>query len=711
MLSSGSYNAPGWDEAGRGSAGPRRPLTPIPALPEHPPAWRSGEISQEELELLGQVKVLVNRQYLPWRGEIGLGERERLSFEIDTGEVRDKHDRPLDIYQITLELERDEITQGIPVEWNVLRANYKASTREWQQRMQEEQYAGDCSVTLLYRGLPVPGFTSNIQLQVTRLAEQHYEYMRDVLKRQNEQVLYSHKGRAHEISMLAGARTIASARYDIVVAYYRRMLVVLPEILDQPHRVLRRMITQVPANTVNALNYSSLKLASRSGSQWIVLPGDKRAAEAIVEGELEDKTSPAPRPKPETPPLNRLQAQLMKAQRKLEKLRPAARPVSRGVRALPARVPLARLEEAFDTYENRFLKMTVKKLINLSKLVERQLEDEIRTAKREQNRSSRTRSLALSVRIKVNEEYIHNLKRMRARLEDSVRSSFMATLGPLGPRRASVVLRENRFYRQIRQIESDLDEEVDLVSSTVGLEHASRSVRLSSVNQLYEYWVTVVILQTMVEKLGFTVIAKEGKPVNTLTSKLRFNYILQSGSSMELVSPVGNRIVVYYDREYPSYNGYRPVRDYSNGSGAENGLDFDSPENEEMGGPSYYGYYAPAGMGSTKRKPDIAIEVFEEGERVPKIIVMDATYSRDRRTLYAKYEYRDSIRDFTRTDALSNTFSRPVVAAWVVYPDEPNRLEHDEFRYGQLPLQPSPRAADQLAAILHQLLRIAGAME
>jgi hypothetical protein len=68
--------------------------------------------------------------------------------------------------------------------------------------MQEEQYAGDCSVTLLYRGLPVPGFTSNIQLQVTRLAEQHYEYMRDVLKRQNEQVLYSHKGRAHEISML-----------------------------------------------------------------------------------------------------------------------------------------------------------------------------------------------------------------------------------------------------------------------------------------------------------------------------------------------------------------------------------------------------------------------------------------------------------------------------------------------------------------------------
>lgn len=641
---------------------------------------------------------MVNRQYLPWGGEVGLSERERLSFEIDTGDVQ----FPLDIYQLTLELERDEVSQGIPVEWNVLRATYKVSTREWQQRMQEEQYAGDCSVTLLYRGLPVPGFTSNIQLQVTRLAEQHYEYMREVLKRQNEKVLYSHKGRAHEISMLAGTKTIASARYDIVTLYYRRMLSVLPGIMDQPHRVLRRLITDVPANTVDALNYTSLKLASRSGTQWIVVPGDKRAAEAIVESDLEDK----PKPKPVAPPLNRMQAQLLKAQKRLENSRPSQRPLSHGVRALPARVPVSRLEEAFDTYENRFLKMTIKKLISLSKMVESQLAEEIRTARQEQNRSSRTRSLALALRIKTNEAYILNLKKMRSRLEDTVRGTFLAGLGALGPRRTSVVLRENRFYRQVRQIESDLDEEVELVSSTIGLEQTNRSVRLSSVNQLYEYWVTVVILQTMVEKLGFTVVAKEGKPVNNLTSKIRFNYILQSGSSMELVSPLGRRVVIYYDREYRSFSGYRPVRDYA--SSAE---DYDALDSEEMGGPSYYGYYAPPGLGSTKRKPDIAIEVFEEGERVPKIIVMDATYSRDRRTLYAKYEYRDSIRDFTKTDAQSNTLARPVVAAWAVYPDDPNRLEHDEFRYGQLPLQPSPRATDQLAAILRQLLRLAGALE
>ncbi len=698
-LLSGNYNNKGQGIGGWAKTSPQAKHAPSANPNQALPTLRVGAFSEEELTMLREVRVLVNRQLLPWRGEISLNERDKLSFEIDLGNL------PLDIYSITLELERDEITQGIPVEWNVLKANQKVSTREWQQRMQEEQYAGDCSVTLLYRGLPVAGFTSNIQLQVSRLAEQHYEYMRDALKHQNEKVLYSHRGRAHELSML-GAKSAAASRYEIVAAYYERLMSVLPDILDQPHHELRRLVTQVSANTMRALNFGSLKLAARSGAQWIIIPDDKRAAEAVVDAkaELLDKGPP---PKPSAaPPLNSWQAQLLKTQRKLEKSRPAARPAPTGARVLPATVPLPRLEENFDTYENRFLKMTIKKLIALSKLVQEQLEQEIRTARREQERSSRTRALALATRIKTNHQYIINLKRMRTRLENVVHSSFLDNLGSLGPRRASVVLRENRYYRQVRQIESDIDEEVELVSSTIGLEQSSQSVRLSSVNQLYEYWVTVVVLQTMVEKLGFTVVAKEGKPLNSITSKGRFNYILQSGSSMELVSPLGKRVLIYYDREYQNYRG---ARNYY--SGNEEEFDYERGYSEAMGGPIYYGYYVPVGMGSSKRKPDIAIEVFGEGERVPKIIVMDATYSRDRRTLYSKYEYRDSIRDFTKTDAQSNTLARPVVAAWVVYPEEPSRLEHDEFRFGQLPLQPTPRAADQLATILRQLLRIAGALE
>ncbi len=671
-----------------------KPAAPTPN--PNPPPWRVGELGESELlEALREVRILVNKHYLPWRGEVNLTERERLSFEIDLG------NSPLDIYSITLELERDEVSQGIPVEWNVVRANYKVSTREWQQRMQEEQYAGDCSVTLLYRGLPVAGLTSNIHLQVTRLAEQHYEYMRDELKQQNEKVLYSHRGRTHELSML-GTKSAAVLRYDIVTAYYERLLKVLPPILDQPHRVLKRQINTVAANTVSALNFDSLRLAARNGAQWMFLPAEVEAAPP------EPLAAPKPIKQMPITPLNKWQAQLLKTQAALEKSRPAARPTPSGGRILPTRVPMARLEEAFDTYENRFLKMTIKKLVALARLVHEQLEQEMRTAHREQERSSRTRSLALATRIKANQQHILTLKRMRSRLEDSIRDTFLAEVGQLGPRRPSVVLRENRYYRQVRQIESEIDGALDLISSTVGLERGSQSVRLSSINQLYEYWVTVVILQTMVEKLGFTVVAKEGKPVNTVASKTRFNYILQSGSSMELVSPLGRRVVIYYDREYQNYRDARSGPTFTN---TDDDAEWERNYAEALGGPIYYGYYAPVGMGSTKRKPDIAIEVFGEEERVPKIIVMDATYSRDRRTLYAKYEYRDSIRDFTKTDAQSNTPARPVVAAWAVYPEDPSRLEHDEFRFGQLPLQPSPRAPEQVAATLRQLLRMAGALE
>lgn len=648
--------------------------------PAQPTGPTLGAFSESELEMLRQVRFLVNHQPLLWRGEVVLNERARLEFEIDTGDL------PLEIYSLTLELERDEVTQGIPVQWNILRPNYKRSTREWQQQMQEEQYAGDCSVTLLYRGLPVPGFTANILFQVTRLAEQHYSYMREMLKQQNEKVLYSDRGRTHELAVLTGTKTAAATRYDVVMAHYERLMTVLPEILDQPHHELRRFVTVVPVNNMKALDYSALRLAARSGSRWIPLLDNNTPVPDPAE-ELVDK----PQPPAKKEVLSAWQQKLLLAQQKTAKAKGGIASGPPVKRALPSHVPLPRLEQSFDIYENRFLKMTIQKLSSFGLLVRSQLEEEIRLAEREQARSSRSRALALQTRIKQNEVYINNLKRMHERLRKFLLTTFLEKVGPLGPRRASVVLRENRYYRQVRLIEADLEIDLTLSSSTIGLERGEKSVRLSSVNQLYEYWVTVVVLQTMVEKMGFTVMAKEGRPVNLsslLLRNTRFNYILQNGGSMELISPLGRRVVVHYNREYISREDQTVAT-----------------------GLIHYGYHNPVGMGSTKNRPDLAIEVFHEDERVPKIIVLDATYSRDPRTLYAKYQYRDSIRDFTQTDAQSGTPARPVVAAWVIYPDLPSRLEHDEFRFGQLPLQPVPDAGEQLVPILRQLLKMAGAIE
>ncbi|NWJ47301.1 MAG: DUF2357 domain-containing protein [Chloroflexi bacterium] len=642
-------------------------------------------LSDFEIEMLSRIRVTVNRRTLHWRSEVVLSERERLEFEIDTGDL------PLDIYAITLELERDDVTQGIPVHWNTRRANNKVSTREWQQRMQEEQYAGDCSVTLLYRGIPVSGFTANILFQVSRLAEQHYEYMRDELREQNEKVLYSERGRTHEIAVLTSGKSPAAVRYEVVKAHYDRLIGVLPLILDCPHRELRRYISIEPASTMRSLSYSALQLAARSGASWspIAVP-DERAID-LPETELSLPKSDAARKLhiPPTSPVAAWQEKLKKMQDRYNATHKKSKEPP--VRALPNRLPVPRLEESFDTYENRFLKMVVRKLVELMKMIEKQLLEEIISAKREQERSSRTRNALLAARILTNQGYIKDLHRMHKRLEDSLTGTFLEDLPPPGKRRSSVVLRENRYYRQIRLIESALDKDMNLSSSTVGLERLDRGLRLSSVNQLYEYWTTVIILQTMVERLGFTVVAKEGRPVNLnsiLSKNTRFNYILNSGGSMELLSSLGKRVVVYYDREY---------------RGREDQLPSD--------GPLYYGYYSPQGFGSTKRRPDIAIEIFSEGERVPRIVIFDATYSRDSRTLYAKYQYRDSIRDFTRSDVLSSTPARAVIAAWAIFPDFPNRLEHDEYRFGQLPLLPGPTAASQLTPILRRLLFMAGAIE
>lgn len=633
-------------------------------------------------EILKQVRISVNHYSLPWRGEVYLQERDRLEFEVDIGNL------PLDIYSIALELERDDVSQGIPVDWNVRRPNNKVSTREWQQRMQEEQYAGDCSVTLLYRGVPVPGCTANIQFQVTRLAVQHYEYMREALKEQNEQVLYSKRGRTHELVMLDSNGSPAAMRYQVVRDYYEKLMAVLPDILDHPHCELKTIITNSPANTIKAFNYASIKLAARSGAQWttinVAIPAE------VAELEL-PHAKPTALPADSNAPLSEWQKKLQKIHKDNEKLRSERRPIAKLQRIIPNRVPLQHLEESYDTYENRFLKMTLEKLLELTGLVEMRLLDEMRVAQTEVARSSRIRTLALAALINKNKGLITDLRRMRDRLRTLIQSSFLAKLGKVGLRRTSVVLRENRYYRRVRQIEAALEDSIEVVSSTVGLEKAGQSVRLSSVNQLYEYWVTVVTLQTMVEKMGFTVVAKEGRPVNLQTAlarnSSRFNYILQSGGSMELTSPLGRRVMIYYDREYLA------------------------PDQTNQVQPLYYGYYAPAGLSTTKRKPDIAIEVFGEDEKVPKIVVLDATYSRDPRTLYAKYQYRDSIRDYNHTDALSGTPARIVTSAWVVYPDSADHLEHDEFRYGQLPLQPGPNAADEMAKVLRQLLRVAGALE
>ena len=695
-------------------------FAPFPPAPSGAPALDIGQ----HLALLDKVRVRLNNRDIVWGGEFTLRENERLTFEIDTSAaIPDESETPLVIYDLTVELERDSATQGIPVTWNVVDANHKRNTADWQVRMQEEQYAGDTSISLIYRGVPVAGKEANIHFQVSRLNQEHYEYMVAVLKEQNDQVLYNTQGRAH--IYLENAETPASTRYQIWRGYFERLSAVLPKIIDAPHQELRRYIEPAPANSLNSLTYASLALAARTGANWQRIAGNVAPPAApLLPGArpLPTPTRP-PLAKPATPvakvgqsprSLNNLaDLQILAAAKDEERKARLASRKTDDSRVVPTRLPRVRLDPSFDTYENRFVKALCLKMVRLAHDVNGQLVAEIETATRTMRSGSKRQSAALQLRIAAQTTQRDDLAACRQWIADTIRNSFLTDVGTLPRRRLSTVLQENRFYRQIRIIATELERDFVASASTVaGLDRRGQAVRLSSVNRLYEYWVVVVTLQALVERLGFTVVAKEGRPIGGegligKQARRQFNYVLQNGATMELRSTNGKRVVIHYDRVYPQAG---------EGIGADG-----APVTVE------YGYYNAKGrFAAAKQQPDIAIEVFEPDERVPRIIILDATYSRDQRTLYAKYQYRDTIRDFTRRDELATALgaglrddtqpepfipARPVVAAWVVYPENFAQLEHDEYRYGQLPLQPGPAALDQMAAILTPLLRLARAID
>ena len=113
-----------------------------------------------------------------------------------------------------------------------------------------------------------------------------------------------------------------------------------------------------------------------------------------------------------------------------------------------------------------------------------------------------------------------------------------------------------------------------------------------------------------------------------------------------------------------------------------------------------------------KGRPDLAIEVWDDqhAAEVPRIVVLDATWSGRLDNQAAKFLYREAIRDFTRYEP-SGKPARPVVASWAVYPGPPEEADYEEdFRTGRLPLDPTPDAAEVLAPYLERMLALAGAL-
>ena len=353
-----------------------------------------------------------------------------------------------------------------------------------------------------------------------------------------------------------------------------------------------------------------------------------------------------------------------------------------GTALLPQRMTLRHAQSRLDIPANRYVRDTVELLVGEARGIERAAG----------GRASELQALWSDPRLpyrwwgeRVREvlasysALASDAARLRRRcLEGWVRESFLAHVTPAAPRATDLVWRDNPYYRRVRRVRARLEDELRRAQDML---YSDAVMPTLTVNQTYELWLAMITLRTLCAPgIGCKLVKKGGRPVGMNAPG---SYLLNRGSDAELLSPTGKRLVLRFDMAYPVAGT----------------------------GPVQYGVDR-AFWREAKRRPDLAIEVWDDKMRaqVPRIIILDATWSMVFDAHAAKYLYRETIRDFTRADDNGKP-ARPVIASWVVYPGDASTADYEEdYRTGRLPLTPGPGAGATLAPYLTEMLKRTGAL-
>jgi hypothetical protein len=353
-------------------------------------------------------------------------------------------------------------------------------------------------------------------------------------------------------------------------------------------------------------------------------------------------------------------------------------------RRVPERLLLRSVQATRDVPANRYVRDTLERLVEEARALEkgagqqeagyRQRAGAARHPRwrdRLEERAGRYAGLAASAR------------HLRWRITECwLQHPVLRDLVAAPPRATDLVWRDNAYYRRVRIIRATLERELRALEDTLFVDTTLGPA--ASINELYELWVVQTVLTSLCTRFGYRLLSKGGRPVPEGAATER--YRLNRGSRAELRAPSGRRVVVHFDQEFPAVYTDADLRRH------------------------HYGVDRRR-WPQAKGRPDLALEVWDDEGRaaVPRIVVWDATWSRQQETQVTKYLYRESIRDFTRL-GVSGQPDRPVVASWVVYPGSAEAADYeDDYRTGLLPLDPGPGAEEVLTEYLGPLLRLAGA--
>ncbi|MGI8586437.1 MAG: hypothetical protein ACR2M0_01930 [Chloroflexia bacterium] len=528
------------------------------------------------------------------------------------------------------------VVGGEPVGMESLSWGVRSARREWQQQFAARRYVGETLVMLTEHGQPVAGAEILLRFRLDDADQARYDYMRAALSAQDRRAVRELGGIVALRGGEAGAtpRSRLEARWDAIRKAHEGLGPALRPILSSPHTALSYAHDTIEwSEQMGAADLSGSSPAP--GTPWMRVPA--RAGLAVTR--------------------------------------------------LPRRFTRPHVELRYDVPANRYVRDTVDLLINEARSLERdagKLAEDIQT--RLAGATHRHRRERLERALDRCRNLAAGAHRLRQRSVASwLTTGFLGSVRPAKPSATDLVWRDNTYYRRVRLIRHVLDAE--LRAAEDALLDNDMVTPYASINELYELWMTMLLLDTLCTRLDCRLLAKGGRPV-VAAPDAQPSYLLNRGSSAELRAPSGKRLVVRFDQEYPALTVESDYR--------------------QRARPPAYGVDRRV-WAAAKGRPDIALEVWDDASevRVPKIIVCDVTWSVRLDTQVTKFLYREAIRDFTTTGA-SGQPGRPVVASWVVYPGAPAEVDYeDDYRTGRLPLAPDAGAGAALAGYLEPLLALA----
>lgn len=333
-----------------------------------------------------------------------------------------------------------------------------------------------------------------------------------------------------------------------------------------------------------------------------------------------------------------------------EKTEHATFPIEKRLGFYPKRVSFLESANSFNVYENRLLKHFLGLVINKLSFLESTLNEEIETTQ-----DNSDFYVGLDERINKLGKLVEECQRYKRVALNMWQRIFLEGISKINVAKTSMVLQKEPRYRSFYKLYRDFRK-----NSLVEINSDYFHIPIRRAWQIYEIWAFLKVAEILVKK-GF---APQQQLVDTSermsynVKNVNFNFSLKENTPLLELTRENLTIKVYYQRSYPAaFSGD-------------------------------YGSIVPY-----EKRPDVAIEFFIKGSRVPDIVILDAKYR-----IVEEVPPEGALKDMSHLveTICDRDGNRIVKSAHIIYPGKSSKTFG---KIGFLGLLPSEGTADFERAI------------